>query len=809
MKYDFKTVEAKWQKVWEDEDTFHAEIDHSKPKFYALVEFPYPSAAGLHVGHPRSYTALDIVARKKRQCGYNVLYPMGWDAFGLPTENYALKNHINPEIVTAQNVARFKSQLKALGLSFDWDREINTTDPEYYKWTQWIFIQLFKKGLAYKKETTVNYCTGCKVVLANEEVVNGVCERCGSPVVQKNKSQWMLKITAYADRLINDLDDVDYIDRVKTQQRNWIGRSHGAEINFDTTAGDTLTVYTTRADTLFGATYMVISPEHAFIKKWVDAGLIRNVDAVAAYQEEAARKSDFERTELNKEKTGVVVEGVKGINPVNGKEIPIFISDYVLATYGTGAIMAVPAHDTRDWEFAKKFGLPIIEVVKGTVPSDLDKEAFTDVATGTLVNSDFLNGLSVEDAKNKMYAWLEENGKGHKQVNFKLRDWVFSRQRYWGEPIPMVYCDKCGWVPLPESKLPLRLPEIKDFEPGENGESPLARHTEWVSTTCPCCGAPAKRETDTMPQWAGSSWYFLRYCDPKNHDAIASKEALEYWSPVDWYNGGMEHTTLHLLYSRFWHKFLYDIGVVPTKEPYKKRTSHGMILGEGGEKMSKSRGNVINPNDVVAQYGADTMRLYIMFIGDFEKAAAWSDNAVKGCKRFLDRVWNLAENLTEEAGCSKANESAVHKTIKKVSDDIEAMKFNTAIAALMALVNDFYQNGCSKGDYAALLLMLSPFAPHMVEELWETLGFAAEKGGMACAQPWPAYDASKTMDAEVNMAVQVCGKLRGTITVPADSGEEAVVAAALADPKVQKFTEGKKLVKTILVPNKLVNLIAK
>ena len=809
MKYDFKTVEAKWQKVWEDEDTFHAEIDHSKPKFYALVEFPYPSAAGLHVGHPRSYTALDIVARKKRQCGYNVLYPMGWDAFGLPTENYALKNHINPEIVTAQNVARFKNQLKALGLSFDWDREINTTDPEYYKWTQWIFIQLFKKGLAYKKETTVNYCTGCKVVLANEEVVNGVCERCGSPVVQKNKSQWMLKITAYADRLINDLDDVDYIDRVKTQQRNWIGRSHGAEINFDTTAGDTLTVYTTRADTLFGATYMVISPEHAFIKKWVDAGLIRNVDAVAAYQEEAARKSDFERTELNKEKTGVVVEGVKGINPVNGKEIPIFISDYVLATYGTGAIMAVPAHDTRDWEFAKKFGLPIIEVVKGTVPSDLDKEAFTDVATGTLVNSDFLNGLSVEDAKNKMYAWLEENGKGHKQVNFKLRDWVFSRQRYWGEPIPMVYCDKCGWVPLPESELPLRLPEIKDFEPGENGESPLARHTEWVSTTCPCCGAPAKRETDTMPQWAGSSWYFLRYCDPKNHDAIASKEALEYWSPVDWYNGGMEHTTLHLLYSRFWHKFLYDIGVVPTKEPYKKRTSHGMILGEGGEKMSKSRGNVINPNDVVAQYGADTMRLYIMFIGDFEKAAAWSDNAVKGCKRFLDRVWNLAENLTEEAGCSKANESAVHKTIKKVSDDIEAMKFNTAIAALMALVNDFYQNGCSKGDYAALLLMLSPFAPHMVEELWETLGFAAEKGGMACQQSWPAYDASKTVDAEVNMAVQVCGKLRGTITVPVDSGEEAVVAAALADPKVQKFTEGKKLVKTILVPNKLVNLIAK
>ena len=579
MKYDFKNVEAKWQKVWQDEHTFHAEIDHSKPKFYALVEFPYPSAAGLHVGHPRSYTALDIVARKKRQCGYNVLYPMGWDAFGLPTENYALKNHINPEIVTAKNVARFKSQLQALGLSFDWDREINTTDPDYYKWTQWIFLQLFKKGLAYKKETTVNYCTGCKVVLANEEVVNGVCERCGSPVVQKVKSQWMLKITAYADRLIDDLDDVDYIERVKTQQRNWIGRSHGAEINFSTTAGDTLTVYTTRADTLFGCTYMVVSPEHAYIKKWVDAGLIRNPEAIAAYQEEAARKSDFERTELNKEKTGVKIEGVEAINPVNGKQVPIFISDYVLATYGTGAIMAVPAHDSRDWEFAKKFGLPIIEVVKGQTESDLDKEAFTDVATGTLVNSGFLDGLSVEDAKEKMYAWLEENGKGHKQVNFKLRDWVFSRQRYWGEPIPMIYCEKCGWVPVPEEELPLRLPEITDFEPGENGESPLARHTEWVNTTCPCCGAPAKRETDTMPQWAGSSWYFLRYCDPHNKDALASKEALEYWSPVDWYNGGMEHTTLHLLYSRFWHKFLYDLGVVPTKEPYQKRTSHGMILG--------------------------------------------------------------------------------------------------------------------------------------------------------------------------------------------------------------------------------------
>ena len=809
MKYDFKTVEAKWQKVWEDEDTFHAEIDHSKPKFYALVEFPYPSAAGLHVGHPRSYTALDIVARKKRQCGYNVLYPMGWDAFGLPTENYALKNHINPEIVTAQNVARFKSQLKALGLSFDWDREINTTDPEYYKWTQWIFIQLFKKGLAYKKETTVNYCTGCKVVLANEEVVNGVCERCGSPVVQKNKSQWMLKITAYADRLINDLDDVDYIERVKTQQRNWIGRSHGAEINFDTTAGDTLTVYTTRADTLFGATYMVISPEHAFIKKWVDAGLIKNADAVAAYQEEAARKSDFERTELNKDKTGVVIEGVKGINPVNGKEIPIFISDYVLATYGTGAIMAVPAHDTRDWEFAKKFGLPIIEVVKGTVPSDLDKEAFTDVATGTLVNSDFLNGLSVEDAKNKMYAWLEENGKGHKQVNFKLRDWVFSRQRYWGEPIPMVYCDKCGWVPLPESELPLRLPEIKDFEPGENGESPLARHTEWVSTTCPCCGAPAKRETDTMPQWAGSSWYFLRYCDPKNHDAIASKEALEYWSPVDWYNGGMEHTTLHLLYSRFWHKFLYDIGVVPTKEPYQKRTSHGMILGEGGEKMSKSRGNVVNPNDIVDQYGADTMRLHIMFIGDFEKAVTWSNEAVKGSKRFLDRVWNLGESCTDDPGISSKNEAVIHKTVKKVTEDIDELKMNTAIAAMMSMVNEFAANGCTKGDMEQLLLLLSPFAPHIVEEIWERLGFAAKYGKMCCQCDWPTYDETKTVDTTVTMAVQVLGKLKGTVTVPKDSDQQTVVDAAMALDKVQRQMDGMQIVKVIHVPNKLVNLILK
>ena len=846
MKYDFKTVEAKWQKVWADEKTFHAEIDHSKPKFYALVEFPYPSAAGLHVGHPRSYTALDIVARKKRQCGCNVLYPMGWDAFGLPTENYALKNHINPEIVTAQNVARFKSQLQALGLSFDWDREINTTDPEYYKWTQWIFIQLFKKGLAYKKETTVNYCTGCKVVLANEEVVNGVCERCGSPVVQKNKSQWMLKITAYADRLIDDLDEVDYIDRVKTQQRNWIGRSHGAEINFATTAGDTLTVYTTRADTLFGATYMVISPEHAFIKKWVNAGLIKNADAVAAYQEEAARKSDFERTELNKDKTGVVIEGVKGINPVNGKEIPIFISDYVLATYGTGAIMAVPAHDTRDWEFAKKFGLPIIEVVKGNTPSDLDKEAFTDVATGTLVNSDFLNGLSVEDAKNKMYAWLEENGKGHKQVNFKLRDWVFSRQRYWGEPIPMVYCEKCGWVPLPESELPLRLPEIKDFEPGENGESPLARHTEWVNTTCPCCGAPAKRETDTMPQWAGSSWYFLRYCDPHNKEALASKEALEYWSPVDWYNGGMEHTTLHLLYSRFWHKFLYDLGVVPTKEPYQKRTSHGMILGlnphafenqpdaerkrllaEYGDekgarkalvekygemaehpivKMSKSLGNVVNPDDVVNEYGADTLRLYEMFIGDFEKAAPWNTSSIKGCKRFLDKIWSMSEKLVPGEGVRPELEAVANRTIKKVGEDIDALKANTAIAQLMIYVNALSdQGGANKAEYELLLQLLNPFAPHMTEELWQQLGHTEQ----LAYYPWPVYDEAKCVEQTIEIAVQVNGKVKARIKVPAAIENADAIAAAKAEPAVADAIAGKTIAKEIYVKGKLVNIAVK
>ena len=806
MKYDFASIEKKWQQKWLEEKPFTAVTgDKTREKFFGLIEFPYPSGQGLHVGHARPFTAMDIICRKKRMQGYNVLFPIGYDAFGLPTENYAVQHHIHPAKVTHDNIENFRKQLHMLGYSFDWDREVNTTDPSYYKWTQWIFLQMFKKGLAYKASMPVNWCTSCKIVLANEEVVDGVCERCGGQVIRKEKSQWMLAITKYADRLIDDLDDLDFIERVKIQQKNWIGRSEGTEVDFTATNGDKLTVYTTRCDTLFGVTYMVISPEHPYLQQWKDQ--IQNWDAVAAYIEEAARKSDFERGELNKEKTGVRLEGIEAVNPASGKHVPLFVSDYVLMGYGTGIVMGVPGHDQRDWEFATKFGLPIVEVVQG---GDITKEAFTlKDDTGIMVNSGFLDGLTVKEAIPAVTKWLTEQGIGHEKVNYKLRDWVFSRQRYWGEPIPMVYCEKCGWQPLPEEQLPLLLPEVDSYEPTDDGESPLSKMTDWVNTTCPCCGGPAKRETDTMPQWAGSSWYFLRYMDPHNEKALASREALDYWSPVDWYNGGMEHTTLHLLYSRFWHKFLYDIGVVPTKEPYKKRTSHGMILGEGGEKMSKSRGNVINPNDVVAQYGADTMRLYIMFIGDFEKAAAWSDNAVKGCKRFLDRVWNLAENLTEEAGYSKANESAVHKTIKKVSDDIEAMKFNTAIAALMALVNDFYQNGCSKGDYAALLLMLSPFAPHMVEELWETLGFAAEKGGMACAQPWPAYDASKTMDAEVNMAVQVCGKLRGTITVPADSGEEAVVAAALADPKVQKFTEGKKLVKTILVPNKLVNLIAK
>ena len=805
MKYDYKAVEAKWQKVWEDEKTFHAEIDHKKPKFYALVEFPYPSGAGLHVGHPRSYTALDVVSRKRRQNGYNVLYPMGWDAFGLPTENFAMKNHIHPAIVTKKNVDHFREQLKALGFSFDWDREINTTDPEYYKWTQWIFLQLYKKGLAYKKEMNVNWCTGCKCVLANEEVVNGVCERCGSEVVHRVKSQWMLKITAYADKLIDGLDGLDYIERVATQQKNWIGRSHGAEVNFGTTAGDTLTVYTTRCDTLFGATYMVVSPEHAILKEWLEKGIIKNADAVKAYQAEAARKSDFERSELNKEKTGVQLEGVRGINPVNDKEIPIFISDYVLATYGTGAIMAVPAHDTRDWEFAKKFGLPIIEVVKGNTPSNLDEAAFTDVATGTLVNSGFLDGLSVTDAKKKMIEWLEANGKGRDKVNYKLRDWVFSRQRYWGEPIPMVKCEKCGWQPLPESSLPLTLPDITDFEPGPDGESPLARHTDWVKTTCPCCGGPATRETDTMPQWAGSSWYFLRYMDPHCKDAIASKEALEYWSPVDWYNGGMEHTTLHLLYSRFWHKFLYDIGVVPTKEPYAKRTSHGMILGENGEKMSKSRGNVVNPDEIVDTYGADTMRLYEMFIGDFEKAAPWSPKSIKGCRRFLERVWALADKVQDGDTYSEQHEVLMNRTIKKVGEDADNLKANTAIAALMTMLNEFYDKGVNKAEYKTFLALLNPFAPHITEELWQQMG----ETGLLSVAPWPTYDEAKTVESMVELAVQVNGKLKCTIKLAVDADKQTAIDTALAEEKVQHAIEGKQIVKQIVVPGKIVNLVVK
>ena len=807
LKYEFTNIEKKWQKKWLEEKTFAASNHSDKPKFYALVEFPYPSGQGLHVGHARPYTAMDVVARKKRMDGYNVLFPMGYDAFGLPTENYAIKNHIHPAKVTHDNIQNFRSQLQMLGYSFDWDREINTTDPSYYKWTQWIFLQLWKKGLAYKTTMPVNWCTSCKCVLANEEVVEGVCERCGAPVIRKEKSQWMLKITEYAQRLIDDLDDLDFIERVKTQQKNWIGRSTGAEVTFKATTGEDIVVYTTRPDTLFGATYMVLSPEHELVKNWLESGKLNNADEVKAYQKAAASKSDLERTELNKEKTGVCLDGVRGINPVNGKEIPIFISDYVLATYGTGAIMAVPAHDDRDWEFAKKFGCEIIEVVSGG--ENVQEAAFTAKdETGILVNSEFLNGLTVKDAIPVITKWLEEKGIGHAKVNYKLRDWVFSRQRYWGEPIPMVWCEKCGWQPLPEDQLPLLLPEVESYEPTDDGESPISKMTDWVNTTCPCCGGPAKRETDTMPQWAGSSWYFLRYMDPHNDEALASREALEYWSPVDWYNGGMEHTTLHLLYSRFWHKFLYDIGVVPTKEPYQKRTSHGMILGEGGEKMSKSRGNVINPNDVVAQYGADTMRMYIMFIGDFEKAAAWSDNAVKGCKRFLDRVWNLHEGeIAEGTEYSAANESAIHKTIKKVSDDIENMKFNTAIAALMALVNDFYANGVNKADMKALLLMLSPFAPHIVEEMWEHLGFAAE--GMACQQSWPAYDESKTVDAEVTIAVQVCGKMKNTVQAPMDSDEDAVLAIAKADSKVAKAIEGKNLVKVIYVKNRLINLIAK
>jgi len=802
LKYDHKQVEKKWQDIWDEKQCFHAENDSDKEKFYALVEFPYPSGQGLHVGHPRSYTALDIVARKKRMQGYNVLYPMGWDAFGLPTENFAIKNHVHPAEVTKKNIARFKSQLKSLGLSFDWSREINTTDPSYYKWTQWIFLQLFKKGLAYKKEMSVNWCTSCKCVLANEEVVNGVCERCGSEVVHKTKSQWMLAITKYAQRLIDDLDDVDYIERVKIQQRNWIGRSTGAEVDFKTTEGDTLTVYTTRPDTLFGATYMVISPEHPMIEQWADK--LNNIEDVRAYREEAARKSDFERTELNKDKTGVKLDGVAAINPVNGKQIPIFVSDYVLMGYGTGAIMAVPAHDDRDWEFAKKFGCEIIEVVSGG--EDVQKAAFTAKdETGILVNSDFLNGKTVKDAIPAMIEWLGEKGIGHAKVQYKLRDWVFSRQRYWGEPIPIVKCDKCGYVALPEDQLPLELPNVTSYEPTDNGESPLAHMTDWVNTTCPCCGGPAKRETDTMPQWAGSSWYFLRYMDPHNDKALASPEALKYWSPVDWYNGGMEHTTLHLLYSRFWHKFLYDIGVVPTKEPYAKRTSHGMILGENGEKMSKSRGNVVNPDEIVDTYGADTMRLYEMFIGDFEKAAPWSPKSIKGCRRFLERVWALADKVQDGDTYSEQHEVLMNRTIKKVGEDADNLKANTAIAALMTMLNEFYDKGVNKAEYKTFLALLNPFAPHITEELWQQLG----ETGLLSVAPWPTYDEAKTVESTVELAVQVNGKLKCTIKLAVDADKQTAIDTALAEEKVQHAIEGKQIVKQIVVPGKIVNLVVK
>ena len=802
MKYDHKQVEKKWQDIWDEKQCFHAENDSDKEKFYALVEFPYPSGQGLHVGHPRSYTALDIVARKKRMQGYNVLYPMGWDAFGLPTENFAIKNHVHPAEVTKKNIARFKSQLKSLGLSFDWSREINTTDPSYYKWTQWIFLQLFKKGLAYKKEMSVNWCTSCKCVLANEEVVNGVCERCGSEVVHKTKSQWMLAITKYAQRLIDDLDDVDYIERVKIQQRNWIGRSTGAEVDFKTTEGDTLTVYTTRPDTRFGATYMVISPEHPMIEQWADK--LNNIEDVRAYREEAARKSDFERTELNKDKTGVKLDGVAAINPVNGKQIPIFVSDYVLMGYGTGAIMAVPAHDDRDWEFAKKFGCEIIEVVSGG--EDVQKAAFTAKdETGILVNSDFLNGKTVKDAIPAMIEWLGEKGIGHAKVQYKLRDWVFSRQRYWGEPIPIVKCDKCGYVALPEDQLPLELPNVTSYEPTDNGESPLAHMTDWVNTTCPCCGGPAKRETDTMPQWAGSSWYFLRYMDPHNDKALASPEALKYWSPVDWYNGGMEHTTLHLLYSRFWHKFLYDIGVVPTKEPYAKRTSHGMILGENGEKMSKSRGNVVNPDEIVDTYGADTMRLYEMFIGDFEKAAPWSPKSIKGCRRFLERVWALADKVQDGDTYSEQHEVLMNRTIKKVGEDADNLKANTAIAALMTMLNEFYDKGVNRAEYKTFLALLNPFAPHITEELWQQLG----ETGLLSVAPWPTYDEAKTVESTVELAVQVNGKLKCTIKLAVDADKQTAIDTAMAEEKVQHAIEGKQIVKQIVVPGKIVNLVVK
>ena len=806
MKYDFTAIEKKWQQKWLEEKPFTAVTgDQTREKFFGLIEFPYPSGQGLHVGHARPFTAMDIICRKKRMQGYNVLFPIGYDAFGLPTENYAVQHKIHPAKVTHDNVENFRKQLHMLGYSFDWDREVNTTDPDYYKWTQWIFLQMFKKGLAYKASMPVNWCTSCKIVLANEEVVEGVCERCGGEVIRKEKSQWMLAITKYADRLIDDLEDVDFINRVKIQQRNWIGRSEGTEVDFTATNGDKLTVYTTRCDTLFGVTYMVISPEHPFLEQWKDQ--IQNWDEVAAYQAEAARKSDFERGELNKEKTGVRLQGIEAVNPANGKRVPLFVSDYVLMGYGTGIVMGVPGHDQRDWEFAVKFGLPIVEVVKG---GDITKEAFVlKDDSGIMVNSGFMNGMTVKEAIPAAKKYAVEHGFGQLKTNFKLRDWVFSRQRYWGEPIPLVNCPKCGWVPLPESELPLLLPEVESYEVTDTGESPLAKMTDWVNTACPQCGGQAQRETDTMPQWAGSSWYFLRYMDPHNDKALASKEALDYWSPVDWYNGGMEHTTLHLLYSRFWHKFLYDIGVVPTKEPYGKRTSHGMILGEGGEKMSKSRGNVVNPNDIVAQYGADTMRLYIMFVGDFEQAATWSTEAVKGSKRFLDRVWNLAESAKESFDVTPANEAVLHRTIKKVTDDVDSLKMNTAIAAMMTAVNELTANGVTRGDMKTLLLLLNPFAPHITEELWETLGFAARTGTMCCQAAWPVYDESKTVASAVDMAVQVNGKLKGTITVPVDSDEKTVVDAAMQVEKVQKATEGMKTVKTILVKNRLVNLIVK
>ena len=808
MGYDFTAIENKWQKYWDEHKTFHAENDYSKPKFYALVEFPYPSGQGLHIGHPRPYTAMDIVSRKRRLQGYNVLFPMGWDAFGLPTENFAIKNKIHPAIVTKNNVARFKAQLKSLGLSFDWDREINTTDPDYFKWTQWIFLKLFKAGLAYKKEMNVNWCTSCKVVLANEEVVNGKCERCGGEVVHKVKSQWMLKITEYAQKLIDDLDSVDYFEKIKTAQKNWIGRSTGAEVDFTTTAGDMLTIYTTRPDTLFGATYMVISPEHPIIEKWADK--LQNMDAIREYQAAAARKSDFDRTEMNKDKTGVKLEGVRAVNPVNGKEIPIFISDYVLMTYGTGAIMAVPAHDTRDWEFAKVFNLPIIEVVKGG--EDVQKEAFTDCATGIMVNSEFLDGLSVEDAKVKIKEWLTANGKGREKVNYKLRDWVFSRQRYWGEPIPVVNCEKCGWVALPESELPLKLPDVDSYMPTDTGESPLSTLESFINTTCPCCGGPAKRETDTMPQWAGSSWYFLRYCDPHNDKELASKEALKYWMPVDWYNGGMEHTTLHLLYSRFWHKFLYDQGVVPCKEPYMKRTSHGMILGKDPErpveftKMSKSKGNVVNPDDVVKEYGADTLRLYEMFVGDFEKAAPWQENGIKGCKRFLDRVWAMQEKVIPGDEYSDKLRASMHKTIKKVSEDIETLKFNTAIATMMGLLNEIDAAGSlTRADYRTLLILLNPFAPHITEELYQVMGYE----GVLNEQKWVEYDEKLCVEDSVEIVVQVNGKVKARFNAPVDCAKEELENLAFDLPEIKALTDGKTVVKKIAVPNKLVNIVVK